>query len=234
MKPRARIGMIYPASGLMEREFVEMVPPDVSVHVTRVKFGKASVEENLQMMEGVEEAAMLLSLARVNLIHFNCTTGSLIGGKGYDESIIERIEHKTGVPGLTTATSVIRALKTLQLKNIGILAPYPEDIVKLEKKFFESSGFNVVWTHAENIADPEVQATTNPSKWIGLAEQLLVEADGLFISCAGIEIVHKINEIETSLGRPVVTSNQASVWACLKKLGIENQSASFGRLMRNL
>ncbi len=176
---------------------------------------------------------MLLSLARVNLIHFNCTTGSLIGGKGYDESIIERIEHKTGVPGLTTATSVIRALKTLQSKNIGILAPYPEDIVKLEKKFFEPSGLNVVWTHAENIADTEVHAMTNPSKWIGLAEQLPVAADDLFISCAGMEIVHKINEIETSLGRPVVTSNQASVWAYLKKLGIKHQSASFGRLMRN-
>lgn len=224
--------MIYPASGLREREFIEMVPPEVSVHVTRIKFAEASIRENLQMMKGVEEAAMLLSLARVNLIHFNCTTGSLIGGKGYDKSIIEKIEHKTGVPGLTTATSVVRALKTLRLKNIGILAPYPEEIVDLEKKFFESNGFNVVWTHGENIADPEVQSMTNPSKWVELAKQSPTEAEGLFISCAGIEIVHKINKIETLLRRPVVTSNQASVWACLKKLGIKHRSTSFGRLMR--
>ena len=169
MKPRARIGMIYPASGLMEREFVEMVPPDVYVHITRVKFGKASVEENLQIMEGVEES----------------------------------------------------------------FAPYSEDIVEFEKKFFESRAFNVAWTHAENITDTEVHAMTNPSKRVGLAGQLPVEADDLFISCAGIEIIHRINEIETSLRRPVVTSNQASVWACLKKLGIEHQSVSSGQLMRN-
>ena len=53
---------------------------------------------------------MLLSLARVNLIHFNCTTDSLISGKGYDESIIERIEHKTGVLGHT--------LKILQIQRL--------------------------------------------------------------------------------------------------------------------
>ena len=74
---------------------------------------------------------------------------------------------------------------------------------------------------------------TNPSKRVGLAGQLPVEADDPFISCAGIEIIRRINEIETSLRRPVVTSNQASAWACLKKLGIEHQSVSFGQLMRN-
>lgn len=226
-----RIGMIYPASGLMENEFVRMAPTNVSVHITRIHFETASVEENLRMIEKVEDASRLLALAKVQLILFNCTTGSLIGGRSYDESIIAKIERATGIPAMTTATAVVLALQKLDVRKIGLIAPYPRDITQIEEQFLEQSGFEVIWAHAEDISDPRVQSSVSPSRWIELGRDLPPNADGLFISCGGIQIVDHIKELEGILNRPVVTSNQASMWACLKKLGIRYTSPRFGKLV---
>jgi len=45
-------------------------------------------------------------------------------------------------------------------------------------------------------------------------------ADAYFISCANIQSMDVIDELETKLGKPVVTSNQAALWAALRALGI--------------
>lgn len=172
-----RIGMIYPASGLMENEFERMAPTNVSVHITRIHFETASVEENLRMIEKVEDASRLLALAKVQLILFNCTTGSLIGGRSYDESIIAKIERATGIPAMTTATAVVLALQKLDVRKIGLIAPYPRDITQIEEQFLEQSGFEVIWAHAEDISDPRVQSSVSPSRWIELARDLPPNAD---------------------------------------------------------
>jgi maleate isomerase len=232
--PRARIGMIYPASGLMENEFSKLAPPSVTVHVTRIRFQKATIEDNLQLIENVEESAELLASAKVNLILFNCTTGSLAGGKGYDDLISKKIEGKTGIQALTTSTSVLLALKVLQLRDIAILAPYPEEVIALEKKFLEQNGYRVLWSYGANISSPIEQAMVNPSVWVEMAtKKIPEEVDGLFISCSGIQIVERINEIEEALGKPVITSNQASMWACLRRLSVDDKTSKFGKLMRD-
>ena len=46
------------------------------------------------------------------------------------------------------------------------------------------------------------------------------EADAYFLSCANISVFPVIAEIEATLGRPVVTSNQAVIWDALPLLGI--------------
>src|SRR5262249_62431699 len=45
------------------------------------------------------------------------------------------------------------------------------------------------------------------------------EADGIFLSCTNTTQIEAIEEIEQALGKPVVNSNQAVLWGCLKRLG---------------
>ena len=45
----------------------------------------------------------------------------------------------------------------------------------------------------------------------------------------GIDV---IEAIETDLGKPVVTANQASVWYCLRLMGINDPIEGYGRLMK--
>jgi maleate cis-trans isomerase len=43
-------------------------------------------------------------------------------------------------------------------------------------------------------------------------------------------MIEAIEELERRLGKPVVSSNQATLWACLKRLGIAHQDKRLGRL----
>src|SRR5262249_53874732 len=44
------------------------------------------------------------------------------------------------------------------------------------------------------------------------------EADGIFLSCTNTTQIEAIADIEQALGKPVVNSNQAVLWGCLKRL----------------
>ena len=48
-------------------------------------------------------------------------------------------------------------------------------------------------------------------------ETIVKEADGLFISCAAWRTMEIIEPLESDLQISVITSNQASLWACLKR-----------------
>ncbi len=57
------------------------------------------------------------------------------------------------------------------------------------------------------------------------------DAEAIFISCTGLPAVRVIGEIERRIGKPVVTSNQATAWAMARLGGFENHDpGAHGRL----
>ncbi len=46
--------------------------------------------------------------------------------------------------------------------------------------------------------------------------------------------VEAVEEIESRTGKPVVTSNQSSIWMTLRRLGHTQPIGGFGRLLRSL
>ena len=59
-----------------------------------------------------------------------------------------------------------------------------------------------------------------------------INADAIFLSCGGIRSVEVIHEIENITGKPVITSNQAQVWSCLRKAGIKDNIKGFGKIFK--
>ena len=55
-------------------------------------------------------------------------------------------------------------------------------------------------------------------------------ADGYFLSCTATSMIDAIKDVERSLDKPVVNSNQAVLWAALRRLEITEPIAGFGRL----
>jgi maleate cis-trans isomerase len=45
-------------------------------------------------------------------------------------------------------------------------------------------------------------------------------------------MIEAIDNLEKDLDKPVINSNQATLWACLKRLGIEHGNARLGRLFQ--
>ncbi len=125
---QAMIGLILPSlNGIMEPECNAMAPDGVSIHATRLHLPSGpSLEDLKKMAEGTEGAAELLATAGVNIIAYACTSGSLVGGPGWDQQLISRIEKAASVPATTTSTAVIRACRELGVSKVALATPYDE------------------------------------------------------------------------------------------------------------
>src|SRR5690606_2270448 len=56
------------------------------------------------------------------------------------------------------------------------------------------------------------------------------DAEALVICCGAMRAVDVIQEIEDELGKPVIASNQAMLWDCLRLAGIDDRVEGFGRI----
>lgn len=225
---RAKIGVITPANGTsMEMEFHKYAPDGVATMTQRILFERVDHQGLAALADRSVEAAKILSSAKPDLLLFGCTTGSLINGFGYDQTLIDRIrEASGGIPTITTSTALVAALKTLGSQKLVIATPYPDSVNAAEKKFIEDSGFDVLDIRGLGYTDPNCMPRTTMAEMYPLAKRMLVpEADTVFISCTGINVMDGIQAMEQDFARPVITSNQVTLWYALKTLGIRGATA---------
>ena len=226
---KARIGQLYPSGGLCDYEPQVMAPAGVQFVTTRMRFRKAGLEDDAALVDGVEDHARLVADAAVDLIAFNCTAASLVSGP---EAINRRILAATGIASTTTIEAVLAALAAAGLRRPALLTPYLPEVVAAETAFFQGRGLMVAAQAGQPCADPVTQGEIPPERWLELARGLKdSDCDGLLISCAGIQLAAVLDSIEQMFGRPVVASNQALVWHCLRLLGLPDRPAGYGRLL---
>ncbi len=216
----------------MEPEFWRLMPRGVSIHTTRIRLERVNVEELLSMEKNTEEASRLLATADVDVIVYGCTTGSLVGGLGYDQKIARIIETAAGRPAVTTATAVVEALKKLKAKNVALATPYMDEVNEKEVEFLEKHGFNIVDLKALKIEKNTEIGRVPPEKVYRLVKSLDINgADAVFISCTNLRTIEVIDALEKDLGIPVVSSNTATAWLTLRKLSIQEAGLEVGVLL---
>lgn len=232
---RARLGVIIPSvNKTMEPELYKMAPKGVSLHFSRIKQREDTVEELRRMVEGIPRAASELADAEVHLITFGCTSGSLIGGVGYDKELIKRIEDAAHIPAITTSTAVISAFKELEFEKVCVATPYQEEVNRKEKEFLESHGYNVLNIKGLGCRGPET-ADVSIKQVYELAKAVFNPmADGLFISCTDLRSLDIIEALEHDLNKPVISSNQATMWMMLRKVKVKEPIKGYGGLLNKI
>lgn len=178
----------------------------------------------------LEIAAAKLAGRGAQQVLFACT--SLIHGPGWDQTLIERIERAAGVPGSTTTTAVLAALGVLGATTIAIGTPYIAEVDKRERAFFERMRFTVATIEGLGCyTDAEIGALA-PETLVELAQRVdRPAADVVFLSCTSLNVAQEIDLIEDRIGKPVVTSNQASAWVLMNGQGMAPRPEVFGTLM---
>ncbi len=236
------IGIVYPDDPWVDQDLHELLEelrrflPQgvemVSAHVY-VPPGVVGVEEVAAIAESpdIEIAAQRLMRFNPACFSFLSTACSFINGPGHDTGISDRIQRATGVQAVTTTSAVLRALRTLDIRNIATATPYVEALDKKLTTFLEGNGFVVVnqnplaLTHDHGLhpLDTVRQAAMDTDR---------AEADGIFISCTGLKTSAIIDDLENALGKPVVTANQASIWNALQLAGCDTRLDGLGQLFR--
>jgi len=224
---RGRIGIIVPSSNTTcEPEYQQMAPKGVSVHASRVYNPEVKNEAEkeaamLQMNREVERAAREVASVEPQVIVYGCTTGSFLKGPEYDREVEQKITSATGIQTLTTTTAVVEALSAFNLKRIAMATPYTGGTASKERNFLENviPGLKVVSEKNLEILSNLDRGKLLPlNAYRAIQEILTDEVEGVFISCTNWRTIEIIGTLENDLGKPVVTSNQASMWLALKKM----------------
>lgn len=224
----ARIGQLYPSGGLCDHEPQLMAPEGVRFVTTRVPFRQTSLEADRKFAEGLEGHAQLLVDAGVDLLAINCTAATLLAGP---ERLRKRLFDATGLNSVTTIEAVVAGCRAQGMHRIGLLTPYPQEVIDVEREYFAGLGIEVVSALGLPCTTPVEQGSLPSAVWLELAQGFRGMAlDGVLISCAGIQVAEVLATIEAQLNLPVVSSNQALVWMCLQQLRIEPQVQGFGSL----
>jgi maleate isomerase len=227
-----RIGLLVPSSNTtMEPDFYSMVPNDISVHTARMRLVEVNPDGLLKMAEDAERGASLLSSAGVNVIVYGCTTGSLVGGVDWERDLTLRISDKTGIRTISTGGAVVEALCVLGGKRIGVVTPYSDVLNSREAGFLTAKGLEVSEIKGLGLINNLEIGRVSSHVIEGLVKDVESDADVIFISCTNLPVIKIIEKLEKELNKPVVTSNQASLWAALLDSNITS-IPGYGALLR--
>jgi maleate cis-trans isomerase len=237
-EPRARIGLIIPSVNRMtEPQFNHYAPEGLGIHVARGRVAGQPGKSVADLTDEIAHAAGTLADAGPDLIVFHCTHTSMKEGADGEARIIDLIQKTTGIEALSTSSLVKDALRALGIKRLVVLSPYLSnaDIIS----YLSAAGFTVVKDVALRCKSAADFEAVTPQRWLELAsENDTPEVDGIFLSCTNTTQIEAVTAIEEALGKPVVNSNQAVLWGCLKrlkeKLGDNRATPNLGRLMRDL
>ena len=231
MNQQARIGLIIPSSNrLTEPQFYTYAPPQVGIHVTRLRMTGQWRKSPRELEPLVAEAAAKLSDVKPGIIVFHCTATSMENGLAGEAALVEAIQNASGCRTITTAQAITEALTRFGINKLVLISPYVKQTNEHEIKYLAERGLTVIHDVGLGL-DSDGYIAVTPAQWIKTVnENTRPEAEGYLLSCTNTQTIEVIEDLESQLGKPVITSNQATLWTCLNKLGIRHSNKKLGRL----
>jgi maleate isomerase len=120
----------------------------------------------------------------------------------------------------TTSGAVVKALTALHARTVVIIHPYAADVADRLAVFLADAGIDVVAGTRIDVPVTEVDSIDATSLTDLVLGTDLTYADAVFISCTNVPTYDVIAPLELQLGIPVVTANQAGMWATLRAVGM--------------
>jgi len=223
---RARIGLIVPPNNTVnEGEWASNMPAGVTFHASRLPLNPLarSEAERAELADKLVGACSMLAEAEIDVVVFGCTAPSAFSPRRDMEAMMA---GAAGLPAVTAAAALVDAIEALGASKVALMSPFSEAVTQHERQFLEQEGIAVTATHSlghgtyqpgrkldiHRIAPEEVERQA--------AELDLSGTDALILSGTNLVTFPILASLEKKIGRPVVSSNQAMLWAALRKAGI--------------
>src|ERR1043166_5208551 len=227
-------GILLPSTNTTcEIEFCRL-PAELQVHTGRLgKGGTTPFSPSLDA--DVDYQAKLLGEARVEVIALAQTSASLFTDD-YDAVTVKRMTEASGVPSLTSAQAIGRALRALAASRIALATPYAPDVIERAKCYYESK-FGITVAAAESLGATDSYAIGKMDA--GLAQAALAridrpDIDALVVPGGNFPNLDWIEPWERQFNKPVITTNQAAMWAVLQAMKINAPTPGWGVLLARM
>jgi maleate isomerase len=216
-----RIGMLLPSSSTaQEADIGSALPKDITLHVARMRLNNVDAESTLRIVQEIESESQKLADVDVDVIIFPATAPSSRMGPGYDQELIKRISTASGKPATTASTALLEALRALSVKRIVLGAPWGASVNQSVAAFLEANGVKVLGQEALGfVRNLEIGLLDSQTAFdVGLRVNR-PDADAVMLACGNWSTFGIVDRLERELGKPVLTTNQVTLWHALKIMG---------------
>ena len=231
---RARVGLVVLSSDYtIEYEFSRMLSlPGIAVYHSRIENDADINEASLAAMRARVAASveLITPQGELDVVAFGCTSASMVIGANAIRELIQGV--RAGVACTTPIEAVAAALHGLQVRKLALVTPYVDAINRRMRAHLLASGIEVPVMGSWNIADDNAVARLSGQTVARAVCELGAEntVDAVFVSCTNVPLVEHIQHLEQTIGKPVISSNSATAWHCLRLAGIGDRLPGFGRL----
>jgi maleate cis-trans isomerase len=230
-------GVLVPSTNTtVEIEYGRLLPATLQVHVARIPLLSSGTGTTPRSGEAdVDYQASLLGSARVEVVALAQSAASL-SSDDFDDRITKRMSKAAGVPAITAGRAIALAVRALGARRVALATPFPIPVLeRLARHYAGKYGLEVV--ARESFSDSD--SVSYPALGQELARDAMARTNGpdveVFIVPGGnFPTMPFIADWERAVGKPVVTTNQATLWAMIQMMRADERLPGFGRLLEEM
>ncbi|QWF78439.1 maleate cis-trans isomerase family protein [Amycolatopsis sp. CA-230715] len=221
--PQTGVGVVAPFDFRQDRELWRWVPADVTVYVART--ASVPVWDNLDMVSRLNRASQLVGPTRevcgvgAEVVAYACTACAFVGGAERERVLREAMEIEGARHAVTAASAAVEAIRQVGGMKVAVVHPYQRPVGERLREFLAESGLGVADTTPLGLPMEQVYSVTYREVFELVRRGDRDDADAVFVSCTALPTYDVIAPLERELGKPVVTANQATMWASLRAIG---------------
>jgi len=234
---RAEVGVLTPMTWMC-REWDVAAPEGIKFSKAAMGHEEHTAQALKDLGDSVEAESRKLNQGRkCDLIVFACTSGGFIEGPQHARRLIDKIETASGSPATTTISCVLELMRDMDVKKISLVGPYPDFTFQEEVKLFDANGIETLfWKGMGLVPMSEYwELQMNPYscyKIIKEGAKAAPDADCVFLTCMVSPLLGVADTLEREIGKPVISSQSATLYGILKKLGIPDPVENYGQALR--
>ena len=232
-KHNPRVGLITLASDFrIEKDFNNVIyDKDIDLYCNRIKCYNPLTNETLKKMaDDIPKVTKdILPDQQLDCVAYGCTSGTIAAGQ---QSIHEKVNlAKPNTKVTTPITSAINALKSLKIKRLSIFTPYTDEINQSVINYFKKENIEIDELSYFDIASDLDIGKVDPQHVFDTLTKIdLSKSDALFVYCTALPLLSVINELEKTITKVVLSSNQTLIWDALNLVGNKNIVKGYGKI----
>jgi maleate cis-trans isomerase len=229
--PRGLVGVLTPqANTTVEPEFAIMLPRGIGMINARMMSSHTSLEARLlDYFANLDQHVLQFANAPVDVFALATTGPSYLVGVEKEHETIERLEQTLGVPFVTSAQAVIRALHVLKAQRIGIVSPYPSALTQASAIYWRANGFDVSVVSqvtGDGAAFHPIYSIDARSAGDGLEQMRNARIDAVLMLGTGMPTLASILKAKSLLAVPTISCMLCLGWACVDAIEPSGEHAS--------
>ena len=204
----------------------------LNIFINRIHNQNPLTKENLLKMQDDLESVTnkILPNEKINTIAYGCTSGTIAIGEDKVRELILLAKKDCYVS--TPITSALKAFKLMNIKKIALFTPYPDDVNKTILDYFVSRNIIVTSFTSLNLNLDSEFANVDPNYILKLLSKIETkDAEAVFISCTALSVLNILNQLESSIKKTVLSSNQTLIWDTIRSIGYKSPIKGYGKLL---